>query len=219
MAVLVSGTAFLLSLFLKEQPFSRGNSHFGEAKSSLRELLRIKAVVFPSGILFLICFANSGVVAFIAQYALEREIIGAGYYFTVMSIMTVTTRVVFPRLLAKFQTATLIYGSLLLILVSFCLLPFTTQLSSLLLAASCYGVGYAGLLPVMNTIVLESVSEAQRGQGTAVFSAALDVAYGGGAFLWGIIASLFGFDMMFFGCGLFACGAMIVYRYFQLSQR
>lgn len=121
-------------------------------------------------------------VAFIAQYALEREIIGAGYYFTVMSIMTVTTRVVFPRLLAKIQTATLIYGSLLLILVSFCLLPFTTQLSSLLLAASCYGVGYAGLLPVMNTIVLESVSEAQRGQGTAVFSAALDVAYGGGAF-------------------------------------
>ncbi|HCE11701.1 MAG TPA: MFS transporter, partial [Enterococcus sp.] len=99
------------------------------------------------------------------------------------------------------------------------LLPFTTQLSGLLLAASCYGVGYAGLLPVMNTIVLESVSEAQRGQGTAVFSAALDVAYGGGAFLWGIIASLFGFDMMFFGCGLFACGAMIAYRYFQLSQR
>jgi len=219
MAVLLSGTAFLLSLFLKEQPFSRENRHSGEEKSSLRELLRIKAVVFPSGILFLICFANSGVVAFIAQYALEREIIGAGYYFTVMSIMTVTTRVVFPRLLAKIQTATLIYGSLLLILVSFCLLPFTTQLSSLLLAASCYGVGYAGLLPVMNTIVLESVSEAQRGQGTAVFSAALDVAYGGGAFLWGIIASLFGFDMMFFGCGLFACGAMIAYRYFQLSQR
>lgn len=138
-------------------------------------------------------------VAFIAQYALEREIIGAGYYFTVMSIMTVTTRVVFPRLVAKIQTATLIYGSLLLILVSFCLLPFTTQLSGLLLAASCYGVGYAGLLPVMNTIVLESVSEEQRGQGTAVFSAALDVAYGGGAFLWGIIASLFGFDMMFLG--------------------
>ncbi|MCU7700302.1 hypothetical protein ODV97_09270 [Enterococcus gallinarum] len=58
-------------------------------------------------------------MAFIAQYALEREIIGAGYYFTVMSIMTVTTRVVFPRLLAKIQTATLIYGSLLLILVFF----------------------------------------------------------------------------------------------------
>ncbi len=73
-----------------------------------------------------------------------------------------------------------------------------TQLSSLLLAASCYGVGYAGLLPVMNTIVLESVSEAQRGQGTAVFSAALDVAYGGGAFC-GNHRQSFGFDMMFLG--------------------
>ncbi|MCU7700303.1 MFS transporter [Enterococcus gallinarum] len=52
MAVLLSGTAFLLSFFLKEQPFSRRNTHSGEAKSSLRELLRIKAVVFPSGILF-----------------------------------------------------------------------------------------------------------------------------------------------------------------------
>ncbi|WP_430610076.1 MFS transporter [Enterococcus sp. DIV0876] len=214
-AVLLSGTAFLLSFSLKEQPFSRMSTVTTRNRGRMQEILRIKAVLFPSGILFLICFANSGIVAFIAQYASEHHIVGAGYYFTVMSVMTVLTRVAFPRLLEKIQSNTLIYSSLVLILGSFCLLPFTSQLTGLLVAAACYGVGYAGLLPVMNTIVLEAVTEEERGQGTAIFSAALDVAYGSGAFLWGIIASLFGFQVMFWGCGLFALAAIILYHHFQ----
>ncbi|OTN77481.1 hypothetical protein A5886_002581 [Enterococcus sp. 8G7_MSG3316] len=217
-SVILCGTAFLLSFFLKEQPLSHLSSGIQKKQGQMQDILRIKAVLFPSGILFLICFANSGIVAFIAQYALERNIVGSGYYFTVMSVMTVLTRVIFPRLLEKIRTAPLIYGSLLLILASFCLLPFVSRLSGLLVAAACYGVGYAGLLPVMNTIVIEAVTEEERGQGTAIFSAALDVAYGSGAFLWGLIASLFGFQVMFFGCGIFAVAALILYRYFRYIE-
>jgi MFS family permease len=70
-------------------------------------------------------------------------------------------------------------------------------------------------ITVMNTIVLQSISDQERGRAIAIFSAALDVAYGGGAMLWGIIASVFGFQVMYLFCGGFGLAALFVYLFFD----
>ncbi|HRL00721.1 MAG TPA: MFS transporter, partial [Trichococcus flocculiformis] len=94
---------------------------------------------------------------------------------------------------------------------AFGILAYADDLVHLLLAATLYGIGFASLLPVMNTIVLQSISDQERGRAIAIFSAALDVAYGGGAMLWGIIASVFGFQVMYLFCGGFGLAALFVY--------
>ena len=170
--------------------------------------------MFPSLIMFLICFANSGVIAFIAQFAIEKNIDGAGYYFTVMTVVTVLIRFLFPQMLNRINQTFLICGSILSISAAFGLLAYADDLVHLLLAAVLYGIGFASLLPVMNTIVLQSISDQERGRAIAIFSAALDVAYGGGAMLWGVIASLFGFQVMYLFCGGFGLAALFAYLLF-----
>lgn len=216
-ALVLTAIAFGLSFFLRDYyPVTKALPKNSLSAGSLT-VLKNRLVLFPSAVMFLICFANSGVVAFIAQYAIEKDIVGAGYYFTVMSVVTVLVRLLFPSLLTKLNQSFLIGASIFLIILSFSLLAFSNQLAHLLLAAVCYGVGYANLLPLMNTIVLQNVSDYQRGQATAVFSAALDVAYGGGAMLWGIVAGFFGFQTMYLACSF--CGVIALFTFIRFLKK
>lgn len=215
-ALVLTGVAFGLSFFLTAQvpsPLRPGGKTKGGTAGAL-SVLKNRGVTFPSLIMFLICFANSGVIAFIAQYAVEKRISGAGYYFTLMTVATVLIRFLFPYMMERVKQSLLICGSLLSISVSFGLLAFADDLIHLLLAAVLYGVGFASLLPVMNTLVLQSISDQERGRAIAVFSAALDVAYGGGAMLWGLIAGLYGFPVMYLFCAGFGLTALFVYLLF-----
>ncbi|WP_319995865.1 MFS transporter [Trichococcus shcherbakoviae] len=222
-ALLLTSLAFLLSFFISAE--SPRTLFFGEkpkTKGGAAEALAImenRGVMFPSLIMFLICFANSGVIAFIAQCAIEKKISGAGYYFTVMTVVTVLIRFLFPQILKRVNQTFLICGSILSITAAFGLLAFADDLVHLLLAAVLYGIGFASLLPVMNTIVLQSISDQERGRAIAIFSAALDVAYGGGAMLWGIIASMYGFQIMYLFCGGFGITALFVYLLFDGRKR
>ena len=182
-------------------------------------VMKNRGVIFPSLIMFLICFANSGVIAFIAQFAIEKKINGAGYYFTVMTVVTVLIRFLFPQMLKRVNQTFLICGSILSISAAFGLLAFADDLVHLLLAAVLYGIGFASLLPIMNTIVLQSISDQERGRAIAIFSAALDVAYGGGAMLWGIIASMYGFQVMYLFCGGFGLTALFAYLLFDRRKK
>jgi MFS family permease len=215
-ALVLTSVAFVLSFFLAAQapiPLHPGEKAQGGTTNAL-SVLKNRGVTFPSLIMFLICFANSGVIAFIAQYAVEKNISGAGYYFTLMTIATVLIRFFFPYVMERVNQSFLICGSLLSISGSFGLLAFAADLSHLLLASVLYGIGFASLLPVMNTLVLQSISDQERGRAIAVFSAALDVAYGGGAMLWGLIAGLYGFPVMYLFCAGFGLTALFVYLLF-----
>ena len=222
-ALLLTSIAFLLSFFLStESPrplFFEEKPKTKSGATGALSVMKNRGVTFPSLIMFLICFANSGVIAFIAQFAIEKKISGAGYYFTVMTVVTVLIRFLFPQMLKRVNQTVLICGSILSISAAFGLLAFADDLAHLLLAAILYGIGFASLLPVMNTIVLQSISDQERGRAIAIFSAALDVAYGGGAMLWGVIASLFGFQVMYLFCGGFGITALFAYLLFDRKKK
>ena len=222
-ALLLTSVAFGLSFFLSaESPrtlFFGGTQKTKGGAIEALSVMKNRGVTFPSLIMFLICFANSGVIAFIAQFAIEKNISGAGYYFTVMTVVTVLIRFLFPRMMNRINQTFLICGSILSISAAFGILAYADDLVHLLLAATLYGIGFASLLPVMNTIVLQSISDQERGRAIAIFSAALDVAYGGGAMLWGIIASVFGFQVMYLFCGGFGLAALFVYLFFDVSKK
>lgn len=206
-ALVLTALAFFLSLFVSESLVVTSK----KTNDLDVGLLKKPEVVIPSIIMFLIFLAQSGVVAFIAQFAIERHISGAGYYFTVMSIVTVLVRLCFPVLLEKINQQFLIISSILFVTVAFGLVAFSTGLITLLLSAILYGIGYANLMPIMNTIVLQSVSEQQRGKATAIFLLSLDVAYGGGAMVWGVVATFVGFSTMYLICTMCSVFAGMVY--------
>lgn len=222
-ALLLTSVAFGLSFFLSAESRSvavaGGNNGEKGGNTEALSVLKNRGVTFPSLIMFLICFANSGVIAFIAQFAIEKNITGSGYYFTLMTVVTVLIRFLFPSMINRINQTFLICASILSISAAFGLLAYADDLVHLLSAAVLYGIGFASLLPVMNTLVLQSISDQERGRAIAIFSAALDVAYGGGAMLWGVIASLFGFQVMYLFCGAFGLTALFVYLLFAGKKK
>lgn len=186
---------------------------------SLALLLR-PSVVVPSAIMFVVFCAAAGVTAFIAQYAVELHIANVGTYFVVASLSTVVVRLVISPQLIRFPQPVIIAVSLVMVVVPFFLIAHANNLAVLLLAALLYGAGQANLQPMMNTLVLQGIEPGQRGRVTAFFSASGDVAYGGGAMLWGYVASLCGFRMMFMICGACAACGIVLYAWFvRMSAR
>ena len=175
---------------------ANGKAH-GKANGGSLALLLRASVVVPSAIMFVVFCAAAGVTAFIAQYAVELHIANVGTYFVVASLSTVVVRLVISPQLIRFPQQAVAAASLVMVVIPFFLIARAGNLAVLLVAAFLYGAGQANLQPMMNALVLQGIEPGQRGRVTAFFSASGDVAYGGGAMLWGYVASLCGFRMMF----------------------
>lgn len=211
-ALVLTIIAFILSLFVNESLLVRETIPQTEVDTSL---LKNPGVMFPSLIMFMIYLAQAGVVAFIAQLALERGILGAGYYFSLMSLVSVTVRLCFSSILFRLKRSLVIHVSIFFIIIAYGNIVFASSIIYLLISAILFGIGIANLMPLMNTIVLQSVSDSQTGKATAIFMLSLDVAYGGGAVIWGIIASVFGFEWMYFFCAMSGVIAWLIYFFHQ----
>lgn len=74
-----------------------------DLKSDMKDIFKNKMVVVPSIVVFLICLSNSGVVTFIVQYAREKGIRNSGYYFLVVSLITIITRLFSGKILDSFK--------------------------------------------------------------------------------------------------------------------
>lgn len=188
----------------------------GHSLSHKQGLLSVPVLV-PSLILSIVCLANSGVTAFVSQFAIERNVSNIGYYFTVNALVTVLMRLIYPKFLVAIKTSKVVFVSLCFIIASLILVAKSTTLISFLLAGSLYGIGFASVLPIMNAVVLNHVSDHQRGRATAIFSASLDVAYGSGAMIWGFVAMQVGFEHMYVISGIFVALTLgVVMKYHKL---
>ena len=188
-----------------------------EHRLSHKQGLLSVPVLVPSLILSIVCLANSGVTAFVSQFAIERDVSNIGYYFTVNALVTVLMRLIYPKFLVTIKTSKVVFISLCFIIASLILVSKSTTLISFLLAGSLYGIGFASVLPIMNAVVLNHVSDHQRGRATAIFSASLDVAYGSGAMIWGFVAMQVGFEQMYLISGIFVALTLgVVMKYHKL---
>lgn len=207
--------AFLASLFVSDH-YQKGltDCNIGPQLTSKEKIITVP-VMIPSLILSIICLSNSGVTAFVSQFAIERHVTNIGYYFTVNALVTVLMRIIYPKFLVTIKMSRLVLASLVFIVISFILVAKSVTLFDFLLAGSLYGIGFASILPIMNAVVLTHVSDQQRGRATAIFSASLDVAYGSGAMIWRFVAMHVGFEKMYMISGVFVAlslGIVVKYR-------
>lgn len=181
-------------------------------------LLMRPGILLPSAVMFVVFCAAAGVTAFVAQFAVVEGIANAGVYFVVASASTVMVRLFVSPQLIRFRQSVVALVSLTMVCATFFLVASVQNLGVLLLAAVLYGGGQANLQPMMNTLVLEGIEPDQRGRVTAFFSASADVAYGGGALLWGIVADWCGFRSMYVICGVCALLGFLFYGWLLASR-
>ncbi|KFJ07887.1 major facilitator superfamily permease [Bifidobacterium thermophilum] len=222
--VVLTAAALALSLLLTDRGVpGRSAASVPEKDERPRDggslaLLIRPGILLPSAVMFVVFCAAAGVTAFVAQFAVVEGIANAGVYFVVASASTVMVRLFVSPQLIRFRQSVVVLVSLTMVCATFFLVASAQNLGALLLAAVLYGAGQANLQPMMNTLVLEGIEPDQRGRVTAFFSASADVAYGGGALLWGIVAGWCGFRSMYVICGVCALLGFVFYLWLLIGR-
>jgi predicted MFS family arabinose efflux permease len=151
----------------------------------------------------------AGFLAFVALYARDLGMAGAGLPLLVLGGTVVGCRIVFARLPDRVPPFRLGAGALALTAVGLAVAATVQSVPGLLLGAATLGIGIAFTTPAFFAAIVGRVSASERGAAMGTASAFLDLALGGGPVLLGVVAGLGGVPLAFaVAAGVAATGAL-----------
>jgi predicted MFS family arabinose efflux permease len=152
----------------------------------------------------------SGFLAFVAIYATgELHVAGAGGVLLLFGSIVIATRVLFARLpdrVPPFRLGTL---ALALCAIGLLIASGIASLAGLLIGTAVLAAGVAFTTPAMFAAIFARADAAHRGSASGTASLFLDLAFGGGPMVTGLVAGAAGIPSAFaVAAALAAVGAM-----------
>ena len=209
-------------IFIEEKPSSYIYDETPlPAKNSTIDFILTKVVnsdaLKPALFMLFIAFTTSGINAFLVPYAAERGIENPGMYFTLSAIMVFISRLYIGKISQRFGTFIVLITGIMLISINFIWLFACHDLSNLIIAGACYGLGLGVVQPQLNTLAVLSASRESRGLANSTFFMSIDLGQAIGAVSLGAIADFAGMGSMFgFGAIVTFLTALI---YFFLRKK
>lgn len=178
-----------------------------DAKSSVIE----SKALFPGLIILLITMTYGAIVTFIALYAEERNVTGIGLFFTVYAIALFVARPVFGRLSDIKGYSIAVVPGIIAISCAMLLLYNAATLPLFCLAGFVYGLGFGAAQSALMAMAVRDVPPIRRGAANATFFVGFDIGIGAGAILWGVIAEITGYRMIYALAVIPAVLALLIY--------
>jgi len=183
------------------------NKEQTKIKASLYE----KVSINPSIIVFFVTITYGALTSFLPLYAAQKGIENIGVFFTVYAISLFISRPIFGKIIDKLGFDYAIIPGLICIIISMALLSQASNISTFLIAAFIYGVGFGATQSSLQTMAMTGVSPSRLGAANATFFTAFDCGVGLGAVILGVISSNVGYAEMYLWAGASAIIAFILY--------
>jgi predicted MFS family arabinose efflux permease len=151
----------------------------------------------PSVALFCGVAGMAGFLAFIAIYAPRVGMTDAGPALLLFGLIVVGCRVVFARLPDRMPPFRLAASALTLGAVGLVVAGLVQSAAGLLVGAAVLAVGMAFLTPALFAAIVARVSPSERGSAFGTASLFLDLAFGGGPVVLGVVAQSAGVPAAF----------------------
>jgi MFS family permease len=208
----LAAAAGLLALTLRET---------AERSSDQGRLVLIhRRALLPSIGLFTGVAGMSGFLAFVPLYT-ERslDIGGAGPVLLMFGMIVVVTRIAFAKLPDRVPGFVLAAGALAFIAVGLIAMWLVQSVVGLYVGAALTALGVAFTTPAFFAAIIGRVSASERGVALGTTSLFIDLAFGGGPILAGIVAGMAGYPAGFAASGLIALAGAIGTGYAAISRR
>jgi len=192
----LSGLAFVCGLPIKSKyQIEKGPNVI---RPGIWESFLEKSAWNASVVMFFLAVVYASVISFVSLYAenlgISRNI---GLFFTAVAIMMLISRPIGGRWADAGGTNMVIVIGFLTILAGMTTTGLAKNMAHLLLAGAFIGFGYGFCLPTLQTLAIIKSSPQRRGAATGTFFVAFDVGIGLGTVLWGFVATLTGYHIMF----------------------
>jgi predicted MFS family arabinose efflux permease len=186
--------AALLALRLPETARPAGD---GPARTESQGFLH-PAAIAPSLVLFAAIAGMGGFFAFVAIYATEDlGLDGSGGVLLLFGAIVVVTRIAFARLPDQVAPFRLAAVALALCAAGLAVAGSVPSVAGLLVGAALLALGVAFTTPAVFAAIFSRVSPSERGAASGTASLFIDLGFGGGPMLLGIVAGSAGIASAF----------------------
>jgi MFS family permease len=186
-AAITSLVGVLLAVPIKVRPRPK----FVHEPLSLDRFVLLKGI--PSGInLILITVSYGMIFSFNAMYGKENNISNPGSFFIIMAFGIMISRIVAGRLVDRGQLREVSVIAMIVLTIGMLILSLFQHPIAFFSSAMVVGFGFGLLFPAMQTLMVNLSTHNQRGTAISTYFTAFDLGVGGGMFLGGKIAEMFG---------------------------
>lgn len=191
---LLTLTSLVLALLIKYPRLEASNQ---KSKLVFMEKLALR----PSVVMLLTTTTYSSLLSFLALFAQQKGMSTAGLFFTVVAITTFVSRPLSGTIVDKKGRSgydLTVYSGLAAIIASMIIVAQISSVWHLIFGGVLFGIGFGFVQPAMLALCINSVPSVRRGAANATYWTAFDIGVAFGSVLWGIIASYFGYVVMFY---------------------
>jgi MFS family permease len=144
--------------------------------------------------------------------------VNSGTFFLVYAATLVLVRPLGGRLSDRYSEKYVIVPTLIITILSLCVLSFSTSLLGVLVSAVLYGIGFGSAQPVLQAAIIRMVKPERSGVANASFSTATDLGIGLGAILLGWVSEHTSYRIVFFASALSVVFSLLVFTIFIIRM-
>ncbi|WP_163969405.1 MFS transporter [Oceanobacillus halotolerans] len=178
-----------------------------------------KTAIQPSILLFFITVTFGGIASFLPLYAAEKDITGIELYFLVYAIFLMLSRTFAGKLYDKKGHIFVFPPGATLILFAMLLLSWLPNTAVMLVAAALYGLGFGSVQPALQAWSVQKAPENRKGMANATFFSFFDLGVGIGAIVFGQLAYVFGYGIIYTTAAGSVMSSILIYIYLYLKTR
>ncbi|KEI78315.1 MFS transporter [Clostridium botulinum A2 117] len=208
----VSIITILVALFLSyEKNINIQCEKFKIIKSDTDSNRINKEILIPALILFLAAVAESTILSFTALYGIELGFDNIGLFFTINALGILASRLFINQIVDKLGMNTVLSIGLIIFAFSIFGIAMVKTMYMLLVFGFLCGIMMGSLLPIINVMILNTVSQDKKGVANAIYYALLDGGYGIGSILWGRIIINYGYRAIYALAGFVLVAAFVIF--------
>lgn len=185
--------AFLLSLNIRYKKVDESPHKTKPARFDVLE----KTAINPSIILLFITLTFGGIASFLPLYAAEKNIEGIQFYFVSYALFLMLSRIFAGKIYDQKGDLYVIPPGSILIFVAMILLSWLPNMMTMIIAGALYGFGFGTIQPALQAWAVEKAPGNRKGMANATFFSFFDLGVGIGAMLFGQLAFLYGYKIIY----------------------
>jgi len=164
---------------------------------------------------FFFFFIWGALTTFLPLFAVRHGVVNPGFFFTVIAIMIISSRVLGARISDLYSSEKIILPCLIILIVSTVIIAFSKTISMFVLAGLLWGIGHAFFYPALAVYILDRVGSS-RSLAMGTLTGMTDLGIFMGPAVMGVVVQFTSYPIMFLGLSLVGIFSLI---YFQLLVR
>lgn len=195
-AFILSVITLILILVLKAQGPLTHAEVVVETETKTISIFKSDAV-FPSLMVLVLMFFQSGLVAFLAIYGQDVNIPNVGFFFLFSFVGLILSRFVLQRLIHAFPLSLILFAFTIAYSIINVLIVIQPSFITWSMLSIAHGFVFNILATLYNTMAIKNVSFELKAKANALYFGTIDLGFFLGGITWGFVAKQFGASSIF----------------------